>query len=199
MKLIPKPQAQLAPNERKETKYERESMKEREGSVEIIIGSDSDRQAMDGCINILNALGIPWELSVLSAHRHKDALAERLAQLVSKSISVIICAAGWSAALPGDVAAQICGKGILVIGVALPSAEFPNAIDALLAMCRVPADIPVVCSGIGAGGAKNAALVAGELLCNAGDVTQQTLLNLYRSLEKKKPAGPGCEKSPPRA
>ncbi len=164
--------------------------------VEIIVGSKTDLPHTQGCKDILSKLGIPWELSILSAHRHPRALGERANDAVLSGVKAIICFAGMSAQLPGAVGALTAGKGVMVIGVALPSAEFPDAMDALLAMTRLPPGLGVVCAGIGAGAGTNAALFAAEALAGGGFLPLEKLILQYKEMNEAKPPQPGLESGP---
>ncbi len=156
--------------------------------VAIIIGSDSDRQKMVPCIETLTDLGIPWELSVISCHRHPLELQEYLESLLTSGTKVVIAAAGMAAQLPGVVAARLKNVGISVIGVAFSSENFPNGLDALLSITRMPPGVPLVCAGIDNAGAKNAALFAANILVMSKFVDPKKLILLYKQLKIDKPA-----------
>lgn len=132
--------------------------------VVIILGSKSDRQIVEesGMLDILNESGVDWELSVISAHRNPKELANYCREKVDEAF-VFIGVASMSAALPGSIAAYTQGKK-LVIGVPLPSPEFPDAMDALLSMVRMPSGRPVAVVGIGKAGLRNAAILACQVI-----------------------------------
>jgi 5-(carboxyamino)imidazole ribonucleotide mutase len=141
--------------------------------VQIILGSNSDEDELknSGALDILNQCDVSWDLSILSAHRHPEELEAycQEAIAVASGTKIFIAAAGMSAVLPGVIAANI-KFSLPVIGVALPSSEFPNAIDALLAITRMPGGCPVIFAGIGKAGLKNAALIAVQILSLQGDI-----------------------------
>jgi len=164
--------------------------------VDIIVGSKTDLPYTEACKEVLGKLAIPWELSILSAHRHPKGLEERVKDAFLSGVKAIICFAGWSAALPGAVAPFAKAKGIMVIGVALPSTEFPDAMDALLAMTRLPPGLGVVCAGIGAGAGTNAALFVAEALAGGGFLPMDKLMLRYKEMNEAKPPLPGLESGP---
>jgi 5-(carboxyamino)imidazole ribonucleotide mutase len=138
--------------------------------VSIIIGSDSDKGMSDAAAGILDEFGATYEQKTLSAHRNPKALAQ---YVESTDAKVFICIAGLAAALPGAVAAQTIKP---VIGV--PKEVKLGGIDALLSIVQMPTDVPVATVGID--GAKNAALLAIEILALA-DKQLSNLLTEYRS------------------
>lgn len=149
--------------------------------VEIIIGSKSDLPLVEesGMLEVFQHLKISYNLSIISAHRHPDILQDFLRHTKA---SIIIAAAGMSAALPGVIAAEV-GDFRIVIGVPLPSAEFPNAFDALMSMIRLPAGMPIAVPGIGKTGLKNAAFLACQIISLADEETDG---NLTRYLAQMK-------------
>lgn len=163
-------------------------------SVEIILGSESDLKIANasGMFGVFNECGVGYELSIISAHRNREELAKRCKViLIEKNIKVVIAAASMAAVLPGDIAAEM-KFALPVIGVPLPSKEFPDALDALLAMVRMPAGCPVIVAGIGKAGLKNAAITACQILGLDGDhwgVTTKKRLSVYlKQQSHSKPA-----------
>jgi 5-(carboxyamino)imidazole ribonucleotide mutase len=135
--------------------------------VLYLIGSDSDLKIFDKSkvCEILEAVGVEWELSVLSAHRHKKQLEEYVESktgLIRNSTPIFIAAAGMAAHLPGVIAA--CKRLVPVFGVALPSDGFPDAQDAALSIYRMPPGVPVGFYGIGEAGLYNATIAACQIL-----------------------------------
>ena len=126
--------------------------------VSVIMGSESDRPLLEPAMDILDELGIEYEVSVISAHRNPEKTREYGLNAQGRGIEVIIAGAGGAAHLPGVLASWTT---IPVIGVPIPSGEL-KGIDALLSMVQMPSGVPVACVGIG--GAKNAALLAAEIL-----------------------------------
>ncbi len=124
------------------------------------MGSKSDAPLMQGCLDLLSELGIPHDSHVMSAHRTPDKVREFASSAQQRGIEVIIAAAGGAAALPGAVKAY---TPLPVIGVPLPSSEL-KGIDALYAMAQMPPGTPVATVAVGSWGARNAALLAAEIL-----------------------------------
>jgi len=128
--------------------------------VAVIMGSASDSEVMKGCVQLLKDLGIPHEVRVLSAHRTPDLTRDYAVSAADHGIEVIIAAAGWAAHLAGAVAANTT---LPVIGVPIDSSPF-RGLDALLSTVQMPSGIPVATVAVGSGGAKNAALLAAQIL-----------------------------------
>ncbi len=128
--------------------------------VGILVGSESDREAMDAATRELDARGIAWEFNVLSAHRNPREVAEYSTSAASRGIRVLIAGAGLAAALPGVVAAH---TELPVIGVPLRSSKSVlDGLDALLAIVQMPPGVPVACVGVD--NSKNAAVLAARIL-----------------------------------
>ena len=128
--------------------------------VGIVIGSKTDEPLIQPALEILEQLGIKYEFSVMSAHRNPEKVREYGLKAKERGIEVIIAAAGGAAHLPGVLAS--CTT-IPVIGVPLPTSEL-KGVDALYSIVQMPAGVPVACVGIGTSGAKNAALLAAQIL-----------------------------------
>jgi len=128
--------------------------------VAVIMGSKSDAAVMQGCLDTLKELGIPHETAVLSAHRTPEKVREFALSARERGIEVIIAGAGGSAALPGAIKAY---TPLPVIGVPIDSSAL-KGIDALMAMAQMPPGVPVATVAVGAWGARNAALLAAEIL-----------------------------------
>ena len=131
--------------------------------VGIVIGSKTDSDLIQPALDILNQLGIDYELSVISAHRNPEKLRKYALETETRGLKVIIAAAGKAAHLPGVIASWTV---LPVIGVAMPAGEL-KGIDALLSIVQMPGGVPVACTGIGTSGAKNAALLAAQILGTA--------------------------------
>ena len=128
--------------------------------VAVVMGSKSDAAVMQGCLDTLKELGIPHETAVLSAHRTPEKVREFALSARERGIEVIIAGAGGSAALPGAIKAY---TPLPVIGVPIDSSAL-KGIDALMAMAQMPPGVPVATVAVGAWGARNAALLAAEIL-----------------------------------
>jgi 5-(carboxyamino)imidazole ribonucleotide mutase len=128
--------------------------------VGVVIGSKTDTELIQPALDTLKQLGIDYEFSIISAHRNPKKLKEYGLGAEKRGLKVIIAAAGRAAHLPGVLA----GWTLLpVIGVPLPTSEL-KGIDALLSISQMPGGVPVACMGIGQSGAKNAALLAAQIL-----------------------------------
>jgi 5-(carboxyamino)imidazole ribonucleotide mutase len=128
--------------------------------VGLIMGSKSDWDTLSVCAATLEALEIPFEVRVVSAHRTPDLLFEYAASAEDRGIEVIIAGAGGAAHLPGMTAAKTV---LPVIGVPVESKSL-KGIDSLLSIVQMPAGIPVGTLAIGRAGAANAALYAASIL-----------------------------------
>lgn len=128
--------------------------------VGVIMGSKSDKDVMEGCTELLKKLVIPHEIRVLSAHRTPEDTRLYAESAAERGIEVIVAGAGWAAHLAGVIAAHTV---LPVIGVPIDSSPL-NGMDALLSTVQMPPGIPVATVSLGKGGAKNAAVLAAEIL-----------------------------------
>lgn len=128
--------------------------------VGVIIGSKNDEPLIQPALELLKQLNVEYEFSVMSAHRNPDKVRDYASKASGRGIEVIIAAAGAAAHLPGVMASLTT---LPVIGVPLPTSEL-KGIDSLYSIVQMPAGVPVACVGIGAPGAKNAALLAAQIL-----------------------------------
>jgi 5-(carboxyamino)imidazole ribonucleotide mutase len=130
--------------------------------VGILVGSESDRNAMQPALDELESRSISYEFNVLSAHRNPQQVAEYATRAASRGLRVLIAGAGMAAALPGVVAAH---TELPVIGVPLRSEKSAlGGLDALLSIAQMPPGVPVACVSID--GARNAAVLAGRMLAH---------------------------------
>jgi phosphoribosylaminoimidazole carboxylase PurE protein len=128
--------------------------------VGILVGSESDRERMQGAFDVLEREGVGYEFDVRSAHRNPDAVAEYARTARDRGLRVLICGAGLAAALPGAVAAH---TDLPVIGVPLKSSlSVLDGLDALLAIAQMPPGVPV--AAVGVDNARNAAALAVRIL-----------------------------------
>jgi 5-(carboxyamino)imidazole ribonucleotide mutase len=130
--------------------------------VGIIMGSQSDWETMQHAANQLESLGVPFEASVVSAHRTPDLLFEYAASAAGRGLEVIIAGAGGAAHLPGMCASK---TALPVLGVPVQSKAL-NGMDSLLSIVQMPGGVPVGTMAIGKAGAINAALLATAILGN---------------------------------
>ncbi len=133
--------------------------------VAVILGSDSDWPVVKGACDQLEGFGIPFEAHILSAHRTPAAAAEFAKSARANGFGVVICAAGMAAHLAGAFAANTT---LPVIGIPMKGGAM-DGLDALLSTVEMPSGIPVATVAIG--GAKNAAILAAQILA----VTDQSL------------------------
>jgi 5-(carboxyamino)imidazole ribonucleotide mutase len=144
--------------------------------VGIIMGSTTDWETMRFAAEILERLGIPHEVEVVSAHRTPDKLFHYAENAESKGLEVIIAGAGGAAHLPGMTAAK---TAVPVLGVPVQSKAL-NGMDSLLSIVQMPAGIPVGTLAIGKAGAINAALLAAAIISNKHSRYREAL-NTFRS------------------
>src|ERR1044072_4569923 len=128
--------------------------------VAVIMGSKSDLKTMQPAIDILEELGVPFEASVVSAHRTPDRMFEFAAGPEARGIELTIAAAGGAAHLPGMVAAKTT---LPVLGVPIPATAL-NGLDSLLSIVQMPKGVPVGTLAIGEPGGANAALLAASIV-----------------------------------
>ena len=128
--------------------------------VGIVMGSRSDWDTMQHAAQKLEALGVPYEVKVVSAHRTPDVLFSYADEAASRGLRAIIAGAGGAAHLPGMLAAK---TAVPVLGVPVQSKAL-NGMDSLLSIVQMPAGIPVATFAIGNAGAANAGLFAAAML-----------------------------------
>ncbi len=128
--------------------------------VAVVFGSDSDWPVMEKCVKQLAEFDETAHVEVMSAHRGPERVHAFAAAAEKDGFEVIIAAAGMSAALAGTIAANTC---LPVIGVPLESGSLLGQ-DALLSTVQMPPGVPVASMGIGAAGAKNAAILAVQII-----------------------------------
>ena len=128
--------------------------------IGVVMGSSSDAEVMQGCADTLKQLGIEYEVRVLSAHRTPNESKEYADSAAERGIEVIVAGAGWAAHLAGFMAAHTI---LPVIGVPIDSSPL-KGLDALLSTVQMPPGVPVATVSLGKGGAKNAAVLAAQIL-----------------------------------
>ncbi len=143
--------------------------------VLIILGSKSDIETASVCGDMLNKFGVPFKQEISSAHRQPEKTKNLIEDAEAGEVKVIIAAAGMAAHLPGVVASYTT---LPVIGVPLASSAL-SGVDSLYSIVQMPAGIPVACMSIGSHGAKNAALLAIEILA-LSDSALKDKLKAYR-------------------
>jgi phosphoribosylaminoimidazole carboxylase PurE protein len=146
--------------------------------VSIVMGSDSDLEVMKESADVLKEFGVSYEMQVLSAHRTPILVADFATQATEKGLKVIIAGAGGAAHLAGAVAANTI---LPVIGVPLAATQM-NGLDALLATVQMPAGVPVATVAVGKPGARNAALLAVQILALSDAKLAEKLRKFKKSL-----------------
>lgn len=139
--------------------------------VGIVMGSRSDWETMQHAAQKLEALGVPFEVKVVSAHRTPDVLFSYAEEAGPRGLRAIIAGAGGAAHLPGMIAAK---TAVPVLGVPVQSKAL-NGMDSLLSIVQMPAGIPVATFAIGNAGASNAALFAAAMLASDQPAIGQAL------------------------
>lgn len=140
------------------------------------MGSRSDWPTMENAADMLDRLGVPYETRVVSAHRTPELLFEYAKTAVARGLQVIIAGAGGAAHLPGMVAAQ---TPLPVLGVPVQSRTL-NGIDSLLSIVQMPGGVAVGTLAIGRAGAKNAGLLAAQIIALSQPQVRQAV-NDFRS------------------
>jgi len=143
--------------------------------ISIIMGSQSDLETVREAIDLLKEFKVNFDLKVLSAHKTPKELVKYVEAAPKRGIKVFIAAAGGAAALAGVVASH---SNLPVIGIPIETKSL-KGLDSLLSTVQMPAGIPVACMAIGKSGAKNAAILALEIL-GITDREIQSRLNKYK-------------------
>ncbi|WP_041635867.1 5-(carboxyamino)imidazole ribonucleotide mutase [Macrococcoides caseolyticum] len=150
-------------------------------TVAVIMGSSSDWETMKESVTILEAFGIDYETSVVSAHRTPLTMVDFAKSARKKGIEIIIAGAGGAAHLPGMVASMTT---LPVIGVPIESKAL-KGMDSLLSIVQMPGGIPVATTAIGKAGAKNAGILAARMLSLKDTALVAQLDDYEASLVKK--------------
>ena len=145
--------------------------------VGLVMGSRSDWDTMQHAADKLDALGVAYEVKVVSAHRTPDVLFSYSEQAQARGLRAIIAGAGGAAHLPGMIAAK---TAVPVLGVPVQSKAL-NGMDSLLSIVQMPAGIPVATFAIGNAGAANAGLFAAALLAHDHPAIAQALVDFRAS------------------
>jgi len=145
------------------------------------MGSRSDMETMQHTVEMLDKLGVPHEVKVVSAHRTPDRMFEFAASAQGRGIEVIIAGAGGAAHLPGMTASKTV---LPVIGVPVRSSAL-SGLDSLLSIVQMPRGIPVATVAIGPAGAANAALLAAQMLGNKYPEIQQRVAQFRAEMARE--------------
>jgi phosphoribosylamine---glycine ligase len=144
--------------------------------VSIVMGSDSDMPVMEGAVAMMKKFGIPFEITVASAHRTPEKAADLAASAHRRGIKVMIAGAGHAAHLAGALAAR---TSLPVIGVPIDSSAL-QGMDALLSTVQMPPGIPVATVSVGKSGAKNAGILAAQII-GLADAEVAALMEAYKT------------------
>jgi len=147
--------------------------------VGIVMGSDSDLPVMQEAAKVLAELGVGYEMQILSAHRVPEDTAAYAWEAAGRGLQVIIAGAGLAAHLPGVIAAH---TPLPVIGVPLQAGAL-GGVDALYAIVQMPPGVPVATVGIGA--ARNAGILAAQILSVADETLRQKLIGFKEKMAAK--------------
>ena len=149
--------------------------------VLMLLGSKSDIEVTKGCGELLDKFQIPYRQEISSAHRQPEKTRNIVKEAEKNGVEVIIAAAGMAAHLPGVVASLTT---LPVIGVPLPGSAL-SGVDSLYSIVQMPAGIPVACMAVGSHGAKNAAVLAAEILALKDDSLKARLKSYRDELAAK--------------
>ncbi len=140
--------------------------------IAVVMGSESDLPVAEAAVEALEQFAVPVEMWVLSAHRSPEAVAQFAREAEGRGLRVIIALAGGAAHLAGVLAAHTT---LPVIGVPIPTDRM-GGMDSLLSTVQMPAGVPVACMGLGKSGARNAALMALQILATSDDALREALV-----------------------
>ena len=146
--------------------------------IGVVLGSDSDLEAMRPCLATLEEFGVPYELRVISAHRTPDEAHQFAAAAADRGLGVIIAAAGGAAHLAGVLAGLTT---LPVIGVPIQTSAL-SGLDSLLSTDQMPSGVPVATVAIGKSGATNAAVLAVQMLAIADPALRAKLVQYKAGL-----------------
>lgn len=149
--------------------------------VSIVMGSESDLPVMENAAKILEEFGVAYEMAVTSAHRSPEWTRRYIREAEKKGVEIIIAGAGGAAHLAGTVAAHTTKP---VIGVPIDSSSL-KGLDALLSTAQMPGGVPVATMAIGKAGAKNAGILAVQILAIGRRDLARKLQEYKRRLEQE--------------
>lgn len=155
---------------------------EKKSAVAVVMGSDSDMAVMQNCIDTLGDFGVEPIVRIISAHRTPQIAAEFAENAAKSGIKVIIAAAGMAAHLAGALASRTT---LPVIGVPLISSSGLEGVDAFLSTVQMPPAVPVATVAIGKAGAKNAAILAVQILALSDENLAEKLAGFKKQQAKK--------------
>jgi len=148
--------------------------------VGVIMGSDSDLQVMQSAADVLKQFDIPFELTIVSAHRTPERMMQYAKTAAQRGLQVIIAGAGGAAHLPGMIAAATV---LPVIGVPIKSSNSIDGWDSILSILQMPNGVPVATVALNA--AKNAGLLAAQILAIADKTIAQKYLTYKEKMQEE--------------
>ena len=148
--------------------------------VGIIMGSDSDLAIMQDAANILNQFNIPFELTVVSAHRTPIRMVEYATTAKQRGLQVIIAGAGGAAHLPGMIASITT---LPVVGVPIKSSNSIDGWDSVLSILQMPSGVPV--ATVALNGAKNAGILAAQIVGSTNETVSNTIATYKNNLSNE--------------
>ncbi len=150
-------------------------------SVGIVMGSDSDWPKIKSVAAALDEFDVSYEIRVMSAHRTPEVVHQYAAMAAARGLKVIIAAAGGAAHLAG-----VCASHTILPVIGIPVAtDVQGGLDSLLSTVQMPGDVPVATVGLGSGGARNAGLLAVEILALSDETLQEKLTEFKHKLVEK--------------
>ncbi|MBQ9875380.1 MAG: 5-(carboxyamino)imidazole ribonucleotide mutase [Thermoguttaceae bacterium] len=156
-------------------------MSEQNIRVGVLMGSDSDWDKINGVVKALDEFGVGSEVRVMSAHRTPEKVLEYASTAKERGLRVVIAAAGGAAHLAGVVASHTT---LPVIGIPVKT-DVMGGLDSLLSTVQMPGDVPVATTGIGSGGARNAGILAVQILALSDPELEEKLVDYKRKLVEK--------------
>ena len=161
------------------TSGDNSAMKNKKPRIGIVMGSDSDFPVMEEALRVLDSFGVPYEVTISSAHRSPKRTGEYARTAVTRGLQIIIVGAGSAAHLAGVIAAETT---LPVIGIPIDSSPL-KGIDSLLSTVQMPGGVPVATMAIGKSGARNAALFAVQILSLRYAELRRKLINFKQAME----------------
>ena len=149
--------------------------------VGVLAGSSSDKEIMKKTLNMLEKLHISYEFTICSAHRSPQRTIQYAKTAKARGIKVVIAGAGWAAHLAGVIAAHTT---LPVISIPLANSPF-KGLDALLSSVQMPSGVPVATVSVGEAGAKNAAILAAQILSLNDEDLSTALEKFKKDMEKE--------------
>lgn len=148
--------------------------------VGIIMGSKSDLQIMNEAAKVLDELGVPYEMTIVSAHRTPQRMFDYAAEAVDRGLKVIVAGAGGAAHLPGMTASI---TPLPVIGVPVKSSNSIDGWDSVLSILQMPNGVPVATVALNA--AQNAGILAAQIIATADDALLERIIKFKEQLKNK--------------